>query len=274
MGALYEQAYQPLCVYFHRRLPQSQQYMADDLAADVFEKAVRAADRFEQRGLPQTAWLYAIAGNHLVDYARGLKRVAVLPLDAPIARNHRDAAAEHELLVATDRVTLAPLIEQLMPDQRRTIAARFVRGMSIADTAAMMGKTPEAVKKLQARALATLKRKLEHAPQPATPPETTVPRKQQAIAMRLAGMPVPAIADTLGISIPWAYTLTANQVAPLTGRAAAARSAVLVRKVGELRAQGMTCLEIAAELGITARNARRYARKAGYTQARRKEASA
>lgn len=211
VGALYEQAYQPLCVYFHRRLPQSQRYMADDLAADVFEKALRAADRFEQRGLPQTSWLYAIAGNHLVDYVRSLRNVSVFPLDAPVGRNHRDPRAEHELLLAADRVTLAPLIRKLSPGQRRTIVARFIKDMSIADTAKAFGTTEESVKKLQARALASLKHYLsghpdgqrahisKFVPGPVNR-ESRAARRAAVVEMRSQGMSHSKIARTLGVS--------------------------------------------------------------------------
>ena len=54
-------------------------------------------------------------------------------------------------------------------EQRQAVELRFIEGMSVAETAEAMGRSDEAVKKLQARALANLRRYLAP-PTPAAAP--------------------------------------------------------------------------------------------------------
>ena len=49
---------------------------------------------------------------------------------------------------------------RLTPDQRRVIVLRFLQGHSTAETARRLGKTEDAVKKLQSRGLQILKKYL------------------------------------------------------------------------------------------------------------------
>jgi len=58
----------------------------------------------------------------------------------------------HELTYALDRLT---------SDQRQVVVLRFLEGFTTAETAEMMGKTEDAVKKLQARGLVQLRRIIE-----------------------------------------------------------------------------------------------------------------
>ncbi len=49
----------------------------------------------------------------------------------------------------------------LSPDQRAVLLLRILGDLSVDDTAAAVGKSPGAVKQLQRRGLATLRRELE-----------------------------------------------------------------------------------------------------------------
>src|SRR5207244_6458440 len=79
-GDLYEQ-YSPLVFRFLRRRIDGSDEVVEDLAEDVFVKVYEKLDRYVERGLPFTAWLYRIAHNHLVDYLRSLPRMAAHSLD-------------------------------------------------------------------------------------------------------------------------------------------------------------------------------------------------
>ncbi len=68
---LYEQ-YSPVVYRFLRRRLDGSDEVVQDLTADVFVKVYEKLDRYVERGLPFTAWLYRIAHNHLVDYLRTL----------------------------------------------------------------------------------------------------------------------------------------------------------------------------------------------------------
>lgn len=156
-ASLYEQ-YSPLVYRFLRRRLDGADEVVEDLTEDVFVKVYEKLDRYVERGLPFTAWLYRIAHNHLVDHLRSLPRMSASSLDAVAEMPERSASSEFSQVL--DRQALAPALARLTPEQRQAIELRFMEGMSVAEAAATMGRSDEAVKKLQARALANMRRYL------------------------------------------------------------------------------------------------------------------
>ncbi len=74
---------------------------------------------------------------------------------------HRAASsAEHDALsgLGTDRVQ--QVLAELPPDQRDVLALRVIADLTVEQVAAALGKKPGAVKALQRRALAGLRRRL------------------------------------------------------------------------------------------------------------------
>jgi RNA polymerase sigma-70 factor, ECF subfamily len=176
-ASLYEQ-YLPLVYRFLRRRLDGADEIVEDLAEDVFVKVYEKLDRYVERGLPFTAWLYRIAHNHLVDYLRSLPRMSATSLDDVGDVAERSASAAFSRVI--DRQSLEPAMARLTPEQRQAIELRFIVGMSVAETAEKMGRSDEAVKKLQARALANLRRHL--APPAAVPTQIVRP----AAVLRMA----------------------------------------------------------------------------------------
>ncbi len=179
-ASLYEQ-YLPLIYRFLRRRLDGSDEIVEDLAEDVFVKVYEKLDRYVERGLPFTAWLYRIAHNHLVDYLRTLPRMSAHSLDDVAEMPERQTTADYGQVL--DQQSLEPAMARLTPEQRRAVELRFIEGMSVAETAAAMGRSDEAVKKLQARALANLRRHLAPtAPTKITRPAPTPIGIRQAVA--------------------------------------------------------------------------------------------
>jgi RNA polymerase sigma-70 factor, ECF subfamily len=164
---LYEQ-YRPLVYRFLRRRLDGSDETVEDLTEDVFVKLYEKLDRYVERGLPFTAWLYRIAHNQLVDFVRTLPRHAAQSLDVVADVAESQATAEYRSVL--DRETLEPALARLTAEQRQAVQLRFLQGMSVAETAAAMSRSEEAVKKLQARALANLRRYLVEAARPVASP--------------------------------------------------------------------------------------------------------
>jgi RNA polymerase sigma-70 factor, ECF subfamily len=176
-ASLYEQ-YSPLVYRFLRRRLDGADEVVEDLTEDVFVKVYEKLDRYVERGLPFTAWLYRIAHNHLVDHLRSLPRLAASSLEAVGDVPERAATANFNRVI--DRQSLEPALARLTPEQRQAIELRFMAGMSVAETAAAMDRSDEAVKKLQARALTNLRRHL--APPAPTPMARPVATFRMAVA--------------------------------------------------------------------------------------------
>jgi RNA polymerase sigma-70 factor, ECF subfamily len=156
-ATLYEQ-YRPLVYRFLRPRLDGADETVEDLTEDVFVKLYEKLDRYVERGLPFTAWLYRISHNQLVDYVRTLPRHTAQPLDLIADVPEHQTGSEYRSVL--DRETLEPAMARLTAEQRQAVELRFLKGMSVAETAAQMGRSEEAVKKLQARALANLRRSL------------------------------------------------------------------------------------------------------------------
>ena len=165
-ATLYEQ-YRPLVYRFLRRRLDGADETVEDLTEDVFVKLYEKLDRYVERGLPFTAWLYRIAHNQLVDYVRTLPRNSAQPLDTVADIPEYQTGSEYRSVL--DRETLEPALARLTPEQRQAVELRFLKGMSVAETSAAMGRSEEAVKKLQARALANLRRSLTETTRPIAP---------------------------------------------------------------------------------------------------------
>lgn len=162
LGAVYEDMAPRLRRYLERRLPHGHRHVAEDLVADVFVRALAAAGRYQDRGLPISSWLYRIAHNLLVDYLRTLRfRTEALPDPERHEIGDRRPSADPSSVL--DRVAIDKALPSLTPLQRAVIERRYFDGLPVAQAASATGVTVEAAKKLQQRGLASLRRALEAA---------------------------------------------------------------------------------------------------------------
>ncbi|HEU4760539.1 MAG TPA: sigma-70 family RNA polymerase sigma factor [Dehalococcoidia bacterium] len=130
---------------------------AEDLAADVFVEAWRGIRRFTYRGVPLLSWLYRIAHNLLADFLTKRNRTKTQPLgEGP--REAADPQDDAERVVLWQ--TVAGALRRLTREQQVVLVSRFVEGMSLAETAALMGKNENAVKQLEFRALRSVRKTL------------------------------------------------------------------------------------------------------------------
>jgi len=98
------------------------------------------------------AWLFAIARNVLMDYYRH-KGLLIDEDDEQWESNIASSSSPDQ----EGFMDLYNALEKLPPLQKQVIELRFFKNYSIQETAQMMGKTPQAVKMLQYRALKMLR---------------------------------------------------------------------------------------------------------------------
>lgn len=136
---------------------------AEDLAADIWIRVVRALPTFEGDEQGFRGWLYTTARNRLTDWYRsGERRIDAIEhaslVIMPSATDVEAEVAEHS---ATDRAVA--LIAELPPDQAEAVMLRIVVGMDVARVAELMGRTPGSVRVLCHRGLKRLERRLVEA---------------------------------------------------------------------------------------------------------------
>lgn len=154
LAELYEQYFDRVVRYFFARTGNRD--TSEDLAAEVFVRAVESFDSFQERGAPVGAWLFRIAHNLVIDYYRRSGRRQAVPIDDAIQiPGHSDPASEAEHSVAIDSVNKA--MAQLNEAQRQVIALRFMGELSAGEAGSVMGRTPGAIRELQRTALKALR---------------------------------------------------------------------------------------------------------------------
>jgi len=132
---------------------------AEDLTSEVFVRLVEKNYHLTYQGRPLLAWLYTIARNLVTDYHRRSGQVTVLPLDERLVDGATDTEEGHEHMLIRQR--LAGAIARLTEDQRQVILLKFFEGLDNETVARVLGKSIGAVKALQHRGLAALRRILE-----------------------------------------------------------------------------------------------------------------
>jgi RNA polymerase sigma-70 factor (ECF subfamily) len=129
----------------------------DGIANDVFLRAFRSIGSFRGDASRFRSWLFTIAHNVAVDEARRRRRQPkTVPFDAVSDPMGGNVEFEATTALASERVQR--LLDGLSADQRDVLVLRVVADLSVAETAAVLGKGYEAVKALQRRGLAALAR--------------------------------------------------------------------------------------------------------------------
>jgi RNA polymerase sigma factor (sigma-70 family) len=133
---------------------------AEDITSEVFVSMVRRLADFE--GTEESkfrSWVFVIAHRRMLDERR---RRARHPEDsAPQELLDRYAGdVENEALQALAITNVRSYFADLSPDQRDVLLLRIVADLSIEDVAKIVGRSTTAVKALQRRGLARLKRLL------------------------------------------------------------------------------------------------------------------
>ena len=142
---LYEQNFERVYAFVARRVRDRAE--AEDVVSDVFYKALKGIDGYEERGVPFVAWLYTIARNVVNDRARQAGRETALD-------DVEEPAFDDDV---ERRALLFRLVDTLPPVQRDVIVQRFAQQRSIADVARQLGRSEGAVKQLQLRAIEALR---------------------------------------------------------------------------------------------------------------------
>ena len=131
---------------------------AEDLAGQVFLKALESISSFKWRGVPVSAWLFRIAHNQVIDYRRTSKTKFHSTLEESLISSDADPVLEAEKGLDIHQVVQA--VRQLTRAQRDVIELRFAGGLSSAEVAKVLGKSQGAVKVLQHNALIALRKRL------------------------------------------------------------------------------------------------------------------
>ncbi|WP_309109633.1 sigma-70 family RNA polymerase sigma factor [Saccharothrix sp.] len=130
--------------------------LAEDVTSETFLRALRSIGSISYQGRDVGAWFVTIARNIVFDHVKSSRyRLEVTTADPD---DNREVASgpEQEVLTDAANAELLRCVAQLGEDQRECITLRFIQGLSVAETAAKMGRNEGAIKALQHRAVRRL----------------------------------------------------------------------------------------------------------------------
>jgi RNA polymerase sigma-70 factor (ECF subfamily) len=128
---------------------------------EVFLRVFQGIGRFDGDEAGFRAWVFTIARHSLIDERRrSHRRVATASLEASHLEGVTTADSEQWALARMGDREAVAVIESLVPDQREVLLLRIVADLTIEQVAEVVGKRPGAVKALQRRGLATIRRRL------------------------------------------------------------------------------------------------------------------
>ncbi|MBB5806346.1 RNA polymerase sigma-70 factor (ECF subfamily) [Saccharothrix ecbatanensis] len=153
-GALYDRYVDVVYRYVLFRV--GDRTLAEDVTSETFLRALRSIRSISYQGRDVGAWFVTIARNIVFDHVKS-SRYRLEVTTAELADN-REVTDGPEQAVLTDATNaeLLRCVAQLGEDQRECITLRFIQGLSVAETAARMGRNEGAIKALQHRAVRRL----------------------------------------------------------------------------------------------------------------------
>ena len=164
LGELYHTHYEKLAHYFAVRIGNPVE--AQDLASEVFLRALQAFDRFQWRNVPIEAWLFKIAHNLVVDHRRKLKGRRTLPLEVEEAALEAPSPIEEQVEKQEELQELQRGIHRLTQAQQQVLALRFGAEMTSEEAGRAMGKKAGAIREFQSSAIKALRKSMGHLTKP------------------------------------------------------------------------------------------------------------
>jgi len=157
-GEIYERYVDRIYNYIYFRV--GDQHEAEDLTARTFYRALDHIDRYVDRGVPFSAWLYRIAHNLVANWHRDRSRRQLISLDGLLRLAAPEQSPERAIEEQAERESLRAAIRRLPADRQQLLILKFGERLSNAEIGQIMGRTEGAIKSLYHRTLAALREDL------------------------------------------------------------------------------------------------------------------
>ncbi len=154
-GLLYEKYVEKIYNYLYYKT--SSQAQAEDLTSQVFLKALRNIETYEDRGYPFSAWLYRIAHNLVVNWYRDKDKLEQMPLEDDFPLPSEEDHIEERLQKSEEGENLLEIIREIPEDRQQLLILKFVEGLTNQEIGDITGRTEGAVKALYYRTLVSLR---------------------------------------------------------------------------------------------------------------------
>lgn len=158
---LYQRYYEQIFRYVFRRCEDEAR--AADISSQVFLKALKELPRYENRGLPFSAWLYRIASNEISMFYRKQKKQRVVSADTSLYRELADLSNDEQsekMQQELQEQQLRKVLKTLKPEELSIIEWRFFEKRPFAEIADLLDITEANAKMRTYRLLERLRKKM------------------------------------------------------------------------------------------------------------------
>ncbi len=153
LAGLYEEYYDRIAHYVFVRIGNRSE--AEDIAGEVFLKALKSLKSYREQGIPMQGWLFRIAHNLTVDHLRQMVKRKTVPIDTVVLPDDDDPTDSIDKDMEYRRMTRA--MGQLTAEQREVINLRFFGGLTSKEVGAILNKSDGAVREMQRAAVEKLR---------------------------------------------------------------------------------------------------------------------
>lgn len=131
---------------------------AEDLAAETFARAYGAIGRYQNRDVPFRAWLFRIASNLVIGKVRRKDSTEVALESAHTVHiQDQGVGVEGNVELLLEAEILRNCMDRLSSGHAEVLDLRYLRELSVPETATVLGLSEEAVRALTYRALRALR---------------------------------------------------------------------------------------------------------------------
>lgn len=153
-GRLYDRYVDSVFRFIYYRV--NDRALAEDFTSETFLRALRRISTISYQGRDIGAWFITIARNIVLDHVKSARnRLETTTGETPESKEHVPST-ENAVLQSLQSEHLMAAIGELGNEQRECVLLRFIHGLSVNETAAVMGKNGGAIKALQHRAVRKL----------------------------------------------------------------------------------------------------------------------
>lgn len=157
-GVLYNTYFDRIYRFVFKRLGGLEE-IAGDLTQQTFIKAMANLEKYEDRGLPFSSWLFRIAQNEVSMYFRSRKKTVQVEIEERMVHDIFDEAHIALSMSQEDQEKLIELLNDMEQEQLDLIELRFFQEMSFKEIADIYAITEANAKMRVYRILEKLNKK-------------------------------------------------------------------------------------------------------------------
>jgi len=153
-GKLYDRYVDQIFRFIYYRV--NDRALAEDFTSETFLRALRRISTINYQGRDIGAWFMTIARNIVFDHTKSARFRLEMVTGELVETDTAEDGPEAAVLAHLTNTRLLAAVNELGEEQKECIVLRFLHGLSVAETAAVMGKNDGAIKALQHRAVKRL----------------------------------------------------------------------------------------------------------------------